>query len=689
MHSLRPAALLLAGLLLAGCGMLRPGATVSAPAALPAARAADGLLDRPDLQAVVDLQLRRDGDALAALLTSSDSLVRARAAFALASVQSPDAVPALRRLLADPSPRVRADAAFAIGQSADTTAGIALTTALRRDASPAVRAEVLDALGKTGGAPDLEDVLAADLPPYLDATRALAIARFLQREVSADGAFPWLATRLQTPDAALREAAAYAFVRVDPERWAGHAPALRDAFDRLDAADPARIQLARALGRQDAAQDIGRMLRAARQAPDWRTRVAALGALREHAETPVVREALFGLAEDADAHVAMTAAGLLAGPEATPAEVPRLVALVTDRSRPWSTRAPLLPALARSSWAPNVAAWGDAEPSPFARAAALRALGASRDGATLAVLLGAASGSDLLAASAAVGALGERAATVAAADVPRLYAALGAALDRLDVAVSTTAATALADSAFWPLGAGERLRSTYARLPDDADIELRSGVARAAGSVEDDAQIDFLVGIVLSDAPDAVREAARDALNDRLTEGIDVTLSGGGETSGTSSIDWDVLRRVGPRPRLTLRTDRGTVVIELDAESAPQTVLQIVRFAGGRQYDGVAFHRVIPNFVAQSGDFTRGDGWGGPETPIRSEFTRVRYRTGTIGMASSGKDTEGSQFFVTHSPQPHLDGRYTAFGRVVRGQDVIDRLVQGDRIRTARITPMP
>ena len=123
----------------------------------------------------------------------------------------------------------------------------------------------------------------------------------------------------------------------------------------------------------------------------------------------------------------------------------------------------------------------------------------------------------------------------------------------------------------------------------------------------------------------------------------------------------------------------------MDAESAPQTVQRITLTAAQDLYDGVPFHRVVANFVVQGGDYARRDGYGGPETAIRSEFTRVRYETGTVGMASSGKDTEGSQFFVTHSPQPHLDGRYTAFGRVVEGQDVVDQLLQGDLVREARI----
>ena len=683
--TVRTACLALA-VLLTGCGLAGGARDAAAPPSETTAgpRPGDGLLARPDLQAVVELQLRRDGAALAALLASPDSLVRARAAFALGSVQDPEAVPALRRLLTDPSARVRADAAFALGQSADTTAGVALTAALRSERDAAARAEVLDALGKTGGAPDLADVVAARLPPELDAARALALARFLQRGVVSAPALDWLGGAVAGPTPALREAAAAAFVRIEPEVWAARAPALRAAFDGLAPGDPARLPLARALGRLGDAADLPRLLRAARSAPDGRTRVAATGALARHADRPSVRSVLFALAEDDDAHVAATAAGLLARAEPTPEETARLVELATDRSRPWPARAPLLPALARTAWAPNLGAWGEAERSPFARAAALRALGQSPDGATLQTLLDAAAGPDLLQATAALDALGARVGGASPAEIPRLYAALGAALDRGDVALSTTAAPALADSVFWPLGAGDRLRAAYGRL-DPGDLEARVAVVQAAGAVRDSSQFDFLVGVILSDAPDAVREAARESLNERLTEGIDVDLSGGGARVGTSSIDWGTLARIGARPRWTLQTDKGTVVVELWTESAPQTVLQIARLSGARRYDGVPFHRVIPNFVVQGGDYLRGDGWGGPETPIRSELTRLRFETGTLGMASSGKDTEGVQFFLTHSPQPHLDGRYTAFGRVVRGQDVVDRLLVGDRIRTARI----
>ena len=127
------------------------------------------------------------------------------------------------------------------------------------------------------------------------------------------------------------------------------------------------------------------------------------------------------------------------------------------------------------------------------------------------------------------------------------------------------------------------------------------------------------------------------------------------------------------------------MVLELDAEQAPLTTQTLLQLAEAGRFDGVPFHRVVPNFVVQGGDVERGDGSGGPGFAIRSEFTRRPYERGTAGMASSGKDTEGSQYFVTHSMQPHLDGRYTAFGRVVTGLAVVDRIVEGDRALRVRV----
>jgi cyclophilin family peptidyl-prolyl cis-trans isomerase len=126
-------------------------------------------------------------------------------------------------------------------------------------------------------------------------------------------------------------------------------------------------------------------------------------------------------------------------------------------------------------------------------------------------------------------------------------------------------------------------------------------------------------------------------------------------------------------------TNKGLIKLQLSKEDAPFTVLSFVKLVRKGFYKGLTFHRVIANFVVQGGD-PRGDGWGGPGYAIRSEFSLVNFERGMVGIASAGKDTEGCQFFITHSPAPHLDGRYTIFAKVVEGQDVVDRIQVGDTI---------
>ncbi|QSQ25027.1 peptidylprolyl isomerase [Pyxidicoccus parkwayensis] len=140
---------------------------------------------------------------------------------------------------------------------------------------------------------------------------------------------------------------------------------------------------------------------------------------------------------------------------------------------------------------------------------------------------------------------------------------------------------------------------------------------------------------------------------------------------------------------LVFRTAKGDITVRLDADEAPLTSGNLYALAQKGYFNGTTFHRVVPDFVAQGGD-PRGDGEGGPGYSIRCEMTRRPYRRGTLGMALAGKDTGGSQFFFTHAPQPHLDGRYTAFGEVVSGMDVVDALLEGDIIRevhAVQLTP--
>lgn len=153
-----------------------------------------------------------------------------------------------------------------------------------------------------------------------------------------------------------------------------------------------------------------------------------------------------------------------------------------------------------------------------------------------------------------------------------------------------------------------------------------------------------------------------------------------------SDEDYDrAISRKNGTARAFIATEKGEIKIEFFPEDAPITVDNFIGLAQSGYFDGVEIHRVVPNFVVQDGD-PRGDGNGGPGWQIRCEINMLTYDRGAVGMALSGKDTGGSQWFITHSPQPHLDGGYTVFGRVNEtDMKIVDQLVKGDKILSIRI----
>jgi peptidyl-prolyl cis-trans isomerase B (cyclophilin B) len=141
-------------------------------------------------------------------------------------------------------------------------------------------------------------------------------------------------------------------------------------------------------------------------------------------------------------------------------------------------------------------------------------------------------------------------------------------------------------------------------------------------------------------------------------------------------------------------TDKGNIEIVLFDKDAPNTVKNFEKLANSGFYNGLKFHRVIPGFVAQGGD-PRGDGTGGPGYTIKCECDPKAYphahkhTQGALSMAHAGKDTGGSQFFITLAPQPHLDYKHTVFGQVEKGMDVVLKLKQGDKMKSVKVIEAP
>ena len=149
-------------------------------------------------------------------------------------------------------------------------------------------------------------------------------------------------------------------------------------------------------------------------------------------------------------------------------------------------------------------------------------------------------------------------------------------------------------------------------------------------------------------------------------------------------VDWKTLETLSQSQRVQLKTSKGNIVFELFVNESPVSVATFVSLLKKNFYNDKTFHRVIANFVAQGG-CPRGDGFGGLDYSITSELSPLRYREGYVGLASAGKDTESCQWFITHSPAPHLDGTYTIFAKVTEGMDVVHKLQIGDKIESVKL----
>ena len=224
------------------------------------------------------------------------------------------------------------------------------------------------------------------------------------------------------------------------------------------------------------------------------------------------------------------------------------------------------------------------------------------------------------------------------------------------------------------------LLEVYAQLQAPRDVEAMVAIIRALDSLNSYPAIPLLERELQNPFP-PIRLAAHRALMHILQ---DTTLP-------LPAIPTRALTRwdfppVDPhsRPKVLLKTTEGNILIELYPNKAPITVANFLHLVQQGFYNGLFFHRVVPGFVIQGGD-PRGDGWGGPGYAIPCEYNDLFYDRGVVGMAHAGKDTGGSQFFITHTPQPHLNGRYTAFGRVIKGMDVVDRILPYDKIIEAKI----
>ena len=615
------------------------------------------------------------------LLTDSEGRIRRRAALAVGRVGLREGVPSLAALLTDVEPEVRQMAAFALGLIGDRRARDPLVAALG-NASPLVKGAAAEALGLLG------DLTAAD------AIAAMA-ASIADAGVLAE----------PPPDAedARRDtlAAAYRLGLYALARLKAYEPLASAALDRSGQPRARWWPIAYALQRVEDRRALGALMTLAKDPHPYTRAFAAkgLGPLEDRAAL----EVLLPMVTSADRSVAIEAirsVGRLGGPAAGPV----LLKIAQSAKSDPHVRVEAVAALGgiRADGVMDTLLDMLADPSPAVRSAAIRSLarldpegfvtvlsGLDPDKhwsvrAALASVLGTLSAeTGLPRLRTLVGDSDSRVIPAVLASIARLRAPDVAALllEHLkndDPVIRAAAARALGE--LKPPNAQAALADAYKSGQRDVTYVARAAALGALAAYGAASATPVLTA-ALGDKDWAVRVRAAtllDAFDPAGGADTRIRPAPTGHTADYYASPWLVNPPVSTQ--VYIETDRGLIQIELAMLDAPLTVANFITLARKKFFDGVTFHRVVPDFVIQGGD-PRSDGEGGPGYTIRDELNGRPYLRGAVGMALDWADTGGSQFFITHSPQPHLDGRYTVFGRVTGGMEIIDQIQPWDVIR--------
>lgn len=666
------------------CGLLplpQGGATVSAQT-IPSSLYAR----------IIQLEDERNlnGDELTKLLKHSATQLRARAALAIGRIGDKRGTAALLALLqTEQDDAVRHDAAFALGEIEDAQAVPALLEFLTADKYPlAVRARFVEALGKIASIPANVEALGQAVvaqinerlieqlpapPAALTAEQNLLVSLTITAlmRLRATAAVAPLAGQMKADDAGIRAQAANALARLRQP--------LNEAVSDLIAAlqDPeanVRANAARALGGSKDARAVEPLLEllADENAQVQANAIRALAALNDQRAVEPLLQLGGSLVKRAQTNLLLetfTALGALKDERALP--------FLRELREEYETGAH--PELEIA-----VARFGEDAYFSAGDKLLLKAPGAPRHYANVAQGL-AAVNSELskelllmlwMAVVSQEPAPAEILQALAKLKPKILPSLLREALLYKDVIVRATAADLLAD-----LNEDKNLPALvagWAAADKDKTNDAKLAILTALAEYQSLPAVE-VVKTALTDQDHLVRRHAVDLLQ-QMGAGDFSERIGIVQTKHNQLFYQRVVARLNKKVTATIHTNKGSIVLELFPQDAPLTVDNFITLARRGFYNNLTFHRVVPNFVIQGGD-PRGDGEGGPGHQIRCEINGRPYTRGAVGMALSGKDTGGSQFFITHSPQPHLDGGYTLFGQVTSGLEVVDKIVRGDVIK--------
>jgi cyclophilin family peptidyl-prolyl cis-trans isomerase/HEAT repeat protein len=619
---------------------------------------------------------------LVALVHDPDPAVRRRSALAIGRVGLAQGAPSLTAALGDVDENVRATAAFGLGLLG-LRESVEPLTALLKDASAAVRGRAIQALGLVGDPTAVAAIADAsgscgpllapidpdsevDPAPDVEACR-LALYAFVR--LKAFDALARVALDAQGEPIARWWPVAFALQRIGDSRAV---PALEMLLPTpgIYTAGFALKGLAAAGDRRVVPTALAL---AARPDADVKLRVAAVRALAQVGGADAV-EPLLTLLGDPDTPATLRLEVVTAlGAAGDHRAFDPLLDLITAPQAP--LRAAALAAAARID--PEgfllVLSSTRRDPDPAVRASLAGVLAGLPADRVRGQIMSLVADGDPRVEGPALEAL----VRIGAPDLPRrLFDALAAP----DFVVRSTAADLVGE--LKPEGGAARLVTAYERGDSDATYAARLAALVALSRYGgEDAQTTLRRALGDREWPVRLRAAALlEALGEPgATPERPAPVRQPAEFFGSPAI-----LHPAYSPHAFVETRHGTIEIELDVVESPVTTASFVELARSGFFNGLKVHRLVPGFVIQTGD-PRGDGEGGPGYTIRDELSSTPYLRGTVGMALGGKETGGSQFFITLSPQPHLDAQYTAFGRVVRGDEVLDLIEAGDVIERIRI----
>jgi len=635
-------------------------------------------------------------EELTALLSDPDALVRAKAVLALGQIAEPASLPDVDKIANDAAPGPRASAAYAMGLIGDPASGATLVR-LTGDADAAVRAAAAEALGRihepAGSGP--VGALLADPDMTVRVAAALAAWKFAEPDAHLDA----LIENTRVEDPRVRVAAAYALARLAS---IGVAPASSGApVGHLSETGATRAREALAARVADPEPIVRMQVARGLASPRGAAELAVVGALTKDKDPGVRVNAVKSLGypgisikpyldhaiTDKDQSVARAALEAVGAAGGTIA-VSELNEIVVKLDSGWLREAALL-SLAKADPArvPDIVSGLLMNPDPVMRSAAAGLVAGRTEPGAVRPKLALLADPEPRVQALAIPIIGGQ-----DGPVTKLLAGF---FDSKDPVVRASVAEVVGDRLAHPRPAVESTDDLFARLEQiwaaasaDSIPDAKLAVVDAAAKAGKDDRTAAVFTRALADPEVVVRRRAAAQFQTVYAQDKKHEI---GPASDRPLADYERIVRFSLAAHSAVVTVQrpGTATaqftIALDGQAAPMAAWNFSELAGKRFFDGATVHRVVPNFVVQDGD-PRGDGYGGPGYSIRDEFNPLAFAPGVVGMASDGKDTAGSQWFVTVSPQPHLDGRYTSFGRVVTGlKEVVGQMRPGDTIVSIRV----